>query len=86
MNYLDTLYRALVDYRKNTLEHNECKAQRSAIIMADSENDRIEVTRKNCIVEEDWIEAIEKGLEFIDKAIKEERQFIRSNGEVIPIE
>lgn len=86
MNHLDTLYRALVDYRKNTADNRECKSQRSAIITANSETDVIEITRKNCIVEEDWIEAIEKGLVFIEKAIKEERQFIRSNGEVIPIE
>lgn len=86
MNYLDTLYRALIDYRKNTLDHHECKLHRRAIVASNNENDVIEVTRKNCVIEEDWIEAIERGLEFIDKAIKEERQFIRSNGEVIPIE
>lgn len=86
MNYLDTLYRALIDYRKNTFDNKECKSQRAAVIRADNENDKIEITRQNCIVEEDWIEAIEHGLEFIEKAIKEERQFIRSNGEVIPIE
>lgn len=86
MNYLDTLYRALVDYRKNTAENKECKSHRKAIIAANPAEDVIEVTRKNCTIEEDWIEAIEKGLVFIEKAIKEERQFIRSNGEVIPIE
>lgn len=86
MNHFDTLYRALIDYRKNTLENRECKTQRSAIITANSDDDLIEITRKNCIVEKDWIEAIENGLVFIEKAIKEERQFIRSNGEVIPIE
>ena len=86
MNYLDLLYRALIDYRKNTLESRECKTQRKAIISADNENDIIQITRKNCIVEEDWIEAIETGLVFVEKAIKEERQFIRSNGEVVPIE
>ena len=86
MNHLDTLYRALIDYRKNTLDNRECKTQRAAIITANSEEDVIKITRKNCIVEDDWIEAIEKGLVFIEKAIKEERQFIRSNGEVVPIE
>ncbi len=86
MNHLDTLYRALIDYRKNTLDSRECKTQRKAIVSANSEEDFIEITRKNCIVEEDWIEAIENGLQFIEKAIKEERQFIRSNGEVVPIE
>ena len=37
-------------------------------------------------MDEDWILAIEKGLIFVEKAIKEERQFIYSNGEVVPIE
>ncbi len=87
MNHqLHTLYRALIDYRKNTSEDRECKLQRTAISAANSDTDLIEVVRKSCEVEEDWIEAIEKGLVFIEKAIKEERQFIRSNGEIIPIE
>ena len=86
MNYFDTLYRALADYRKNTANETECKVQRSAIITADSEKDKIEVTRKNCVVETDWLEEIENKLEFIEKAIKEERQFIRTQGEVEPIE
>ena len=87
MNHqLHILYRALIDYRKSTLEDRECKLQRTAIITADNETDLIEITRRNCEVEEDWIETIEKGLVFIEKAIKEERQFIRSNGEIIPIE
>ena len=86
MKYFDTLYRALVDYRKSTLDEARCKAQREAIIASNAEKDKIEITRKNCVIEEDWIEEIEKGLEFIEKAIKEERQFIRSNGEVVPIE
>lgn len=87
MNHqLHTLYRALIDYRKNTAEDRECKIQRTAISSANSDLDVVEITRRTCVVEEDWIEAIERGLEFIEKAIKEERQFIRSNGEIIPIE
>lgn len=50
------------------------------------ENDDITITRTVCSVDEDWIIAIEEGLVFIEKAIKEERQFIYSNGEVVPIE
>lgn len=86
MNQLDILYRALVDYRKNTREDRECMVQRSAIITSNSEADVIEITRRTCKIEEDWVVTIERGLEFVEKAIKEERQFIRSNGEVIPIE
>jgi hypothetical protein len=39
-----------------------------------------------CTIDEDWVNAIEAGLVHIEKAIKEEKQFIRSNGEVVPIE
>jgi len=86
MSQLDILYRALIDYRKNTREDKDCVIQRSAIIAADNESDKIEVKRNKCKIETDWIDAIQRGLEFIEKAIKEERQFIRSNGEIIPIE
>lgn len=86
MNQLDVLYRALTDYRKNTKDDRDCITQRSAIISANAQDDLVEVIRNTCKIEEDWIEAIEKGLEFIEKCINEERQFIRSNGEIIPIE
>lgn len=59
---------------------------RSAIADADTEQDKIVITRAFCTIEEDWVEAIEEGLVHIEKAIKEDRQFIRSNGEVVEIE
>lgn len=86
MNQLDAYFRALIDYRKQTLAQRDCSVQRAAIVKANRETDEIEVTRTLCHIEEDWVEAIEKGLVFVEKAIAEERQFIRSNGEVVPIE
>ena len=86
MNQLDVLYRALTEYRKNTKDDRECVIQRSAISSANAQEDLVEVIRNTCKIESDWIEAIEQGLEYIEKCIKEERQFIRSNGEVEPIE
>jgi len=86
MNQLDVYYRALKDYRVLTESSRECTAFRKAIASADPENDSILITRNTCTVDEDWIIEIEKGLIFIEKAIKEERQFIYSNGEVLPIE
>lgn len=44
------------------------------------------VSHNVCKVESDWLDAIERGLVFIGRAIEEERQFIRSDGEVLPIE
>lgn len=86
MNQLDVYYRALTDYRAQTIMQRECVAQRNAIAKVNTESDRITVTRMICTVDEDWVNAIEEGLVHIEKAINEQRQFIRSNGEVVPIE
>ena len=86
MNHLDVYYRALLNYRKLTAANIECSSLRGAIAGADIEKDRITVKRAFCTIEEDWVDAIEEGLVHIEKAIKEDRQFIRSNGEVVPIE
>ena len=86
MNQLDVYYRALTGYRALTRDNRECASLRKSMAQADPQNDKIEVTRNVCTVDEDWIIAIEKGLVFVEKAIKEERQFIYSQGEVEPIE
>ncbi len=86
MSRKDIYYGAFVDYRKNTREDKDCARQRKYIARANADGDKIEVITTECEIDDDWIIAIENGLEFIDKAIKEERQFILSNGEVVPIE
>lgn len=85
MNQSDAYYRALLAYKRLTDEQRDCR--RDSRVFAEAEgNERITVTRMICTVDEVWINAIEAGLVHIEKAIKEERQFIYSNGEVIPIE
>ena len=86
MDQLDTYYRALSEYRKQTAENAECGRLCAAIARAGADSECIEVATTFCSIEEDWIEEIEKGLIHVEKAIAEERQFIRSNGEVLPIE
>lgn len=85
MNQSDAYYRALLVYKRLTDEQRDCRRDSHAFAEADG-NERITVTRMICTVDEAWIDAIEAGLVHIEKAIKEERQFIYSNGEVIPIE
>ena len=86
MNQLNVYYRALLKYREHTMSNRDCISERNAISRVNTESDKIVLTRNICTVDTDWVDAIENGLVFIEKAIKEERQFIRSNGEVIPIE
>ena len=86
MKQIDVYYRALLKYRELTQQNSDCISDSRAVVSANSDLDKIVLTRKHCIVEEDWVDAIEQGIEYIAKAIAEERQFIRSNGEVVPIE
>lgn len=85
MNQSDAYYRALLAYKKLTAEQRDCLRDSRAFAEASGE-ERLTVTRTVCTVDEAWINAIEAGLIHIEKAIREERQFIYSNGEVIPIE
>ncbi len=86
MNRTDTYYRALLEYRKLVDEQRDCKLENKSVAKSGTKADRIYFERKSCIIDRSWVDAIEKGLVFIEKAIKEDRQFIRSNGEVVPIE
>lgn len=86
MKQLDVFYRAWLNYRTITTKSRECSLFRRSITAADAEREKLSVIRNVCQVDEDWIEEIEKGLIYVEKAIKEERQFIYSNGEVVPIE
>ena len=86
MKQLDVYYRALLAYRELTVKDRECAALRKQTSQANAKSDRLTVKRTVCAVDEEWVEAIERGLVFIEKAIKEERQFIYTTGEVEPIE
>lgn len=86
MNQLDVYYRALLNYKNAVESDNDCKRFNNAFVSADIEGDKLVFSRAICTIDEEWVEEIEKGLIFIEKAIKEDRQFILSQGEVIPIE
>lgn len=86
MKQLDTYYRALMEYKKITGSNAECETFLHALSDAESDFESIELTRTVCTVDEDWIEKIENGLAHIANAIREERQFILSEGGVVPIE
>ena len=86
MNQLDVYYRALLNYKNAVESDGDIKRFNNAFLSADADSDKLVLTRAFCTIDEDWVEEIEKGLVFIEKAIKEDRQFILSQGEVVPIE
>lgn len=86
MDQLDVYYRALLDYKNAIIANKDCLKFNNAFLLADADSDKLVVTRAYCTIDEEWVTEIEKGLVFIEKAIKEDRQFILSQGEVVPIE
>lgn len=86
MSLLDTYYRGFIDYRKITENDKPSKRDRKILAKSDNAFDKFTITKYQITIDEAWVLEIEKGLEFVEKAVKEERQFIRTNGEIVPIE
>ena len=87
MKNLDILYEAYQNYKKLCVVDNDTpRFLRAYMNVKDRESEDINTVFSVCHIEQDWVEAIEVGLPFFEKAIKEERQFIRNDGEVLPIE
>ena len=85
MDKLDVLYRAFKKYRSYTKDDNALLKERKPIEQKD-ESDVFWVKKYLCHVDEVWLKNIEAGLPFIEKALAEERQFIRTDSEVVDIE
>ena len=86
MNLIDYYYRGFKNYRNITGNSKACQKERRTLRKLGLEFDHFTVKKYLCTINEDWIIEIEKGLEFVEKAVQEERQFIRVNGEIVPIE
>ena len=87
MKNLDTLYEAYQNYKKLCVVDNDtARFMRAYMNVKDRDSEDVMTVFSVCHIDQDWVEAIEVGLPFFEKAIKEERQFIRNDGEVLPIE
>lgn len=86
MGKLDVYYRGFKNYRKETKKSTDCKKERQSYRQSNVELDVLNSTKFICTIDNEWVEQIEKGLVYVEKAVAEERQFIRTDGETIPIE
>jgi len=87
MNSLDLLYRAFVEYKKQiSQDKDSLEIKRFAHSLNKSHHENLEIIYYDCTIKEDWIITIEKALPFLENAIREDRQFISSNQDVLPIE
>ncbi len=86
MNEMDLYYRALRDYRKTVTSEKAHTRFMQAIAKAAAREDKLESIRTKCHIDEEWVATIERYLPFVENAIREDRQFIRQEGETVPIE
>ncbi len=59
---------------------------REVIRKTGTDADRLSSLQYRCLIDIEWIERIEDALPHLDAAIREDRQFIRQDGEIVPIE
>lgn len=86
MGLNDLYYRGLVEYTNETNKDKDVVKLNNVIKQTGIESDVLETTKLVCTIEEDWVKNIEEGLVYVEKAVREERQFIRTEGDVVPIE
>ena len=83
---LDVYHRAFKALRGETVPHESSQKHRTVIRKNNAQRDRLETVRYECSIETDWIERIEATLASLEAAVLEDRQFIRQEGNTVPIE
>ena len=86
MTQLDIFYRSYENYKKELQGNREDHLFKKAAYIKNKPQDFISKINVDCFINDDWISAIEKAIPYLEKCIKEDRQFIRNEGEVLPIE
>lgn len=86
MKLIDCYYFAFKEYRKTTENNKDCQRDRQFFTKNGIDLDKFVVKKYLCHINSDWIQTIEDSLEFVQNAVAQERQFIRTDGDVVPIE
>ncbi len=85
MEEMNVFYRAFNEYKKLVQDKDSLDLV-SMLKQSLSIEDSLKTIEYNIDIELDWVEKIEEGTNFLEKAIREDRQFIREYGEVVPVE
>ncbi len=85
-NMLNAIHSGYIAFRDEIKNDPEYQKFILGILRTDKTHDTSDTAHTSCEVEYNWIEHIEKALPYIDRAVKENRQFILREGETLPIE
>ena len=86
MDQLELFHWAYSNYQKEFEGNREDHLFKKGVNSKKYTKDAITMVEVECAIDDDWIKAIDFGLKYVAKAIREDRQFIRNEGEVLPIE
>lgn len=86
MNEQDRLYRLIKDIRGQLAACPDAVRLANALAAEGSDADGYRLRLAHCTLKRDWLEAIEHGLPYVERALEEERRFLRSRREVVRID
>ena len=85
-NQFTPTYVALKNLKKAMRKNPSFSSQLMSITRAEKSEEELSAFSTVCIIDNDWIDMVEKKMQFLIGAVEEERQFVKSEGDVLPIE
>ena len=85
-NWLDLQHRGYTAYLRETTDTDACRQWLGRILGARASEEKINTVFLDCRVITDWVEQIEIALPYVEKAVRESRQFILRQGQTVPVE
>lgn len=86
MSEFDIVYKAFKNYFDSISDVSEIRAFLDEMHSESNVLENLECLSTICEIDSDWVDAINIGIPFVADAVMENRQFVRSDGEVVPIE
>ena len=86
MDELYLVYKAFREYRNQLKGESAITNFKNDLKGKSNVLEKLESVSTMCILDKDWVDAIDEAMPYIIKAVMEERQFVKSEGETIPID
>lgn len=86
MDELDIVYKAFREYRNQIKNEARIIDFKKDLKGKASVLEKLESVTTTCIIEKSWVDEIDACLPYVIKAVKEERQFVKTEGETLPID
>lgn len=86
LKQMDWYHRAAKSFAADAMEAKEADKLRKQLAKSGKDTEKLSDVYFDIQIEEDWISRIERAIPHLEAAIREDRQFIKSEGNVTPIE